>query len=77
MLNLDLALPSPAPVVLEIYDARGRRVHTQNYGVLGAGVHVLSWNGDDRHGARVGMGSFWARVKVGSEHLRQQVVRIE
>ena len=76
-LRLELALPSSAPVVLEIYDARGRRLNARNYGVLGPGLHVLSWDGDDRHGARVGAGSFWARVKAGNEHLRQQVVRIE
>ncbi|HET9328648.1 MAG TPA: FlgD immunoglobulin-like domain containing protein [Candidatus Eisenbacteria bacterium] len=76
-LNLELALPASAPVVLEIFDARGRRLSTRNYGVLGPGLHVLTWDGDDRHGARAGAGSFWARVKAGNQHLRQQVVRIE
>jgi flagellar hook assembly protein FlgD len=76
-LRLQLTLTAAAPVRLEVYDARGRRVSERDYGVLGAGVHVLGWEGDDRRGSRAGAGSFWVRVKAGSVTYRQQVVRIE
>jgi hypothetical protein len=77
VLNLELVLTHPVPVKLEVFDARGRRLSAQDYGILGAGPHVLRWEGNDRHGAGAGTGSFWVRVKAGDDHLRQQVVRVQ
>jgi hypothetical protein len=76
-LRIELTLGKPAPVTLEIFDARGRRLSDRDYGVLGPGVHVLEWEGEDRKGGRAGAGSFWARVKAGSERHRLRVVRIQ
>jgi plastocyanin len=76
-LRIELTLGKSAPVTLEIFDARGRRLSDRDYGVLGPGVHVLEWEGEDRKGGRAGAGSFWARVKAGSERHRLRVVRIQ
>jgi hypothetical protein len=76
-LRVELTLPRPAPVSLEVFDARGRRLEDHDYGVLGPGVHVLRWEGDDRRGGRAGAGSFWVRVRAGSQTLKQQVVRVQ
>jgi len=75
-LRLELMLSRRAPVELEVFDARGRRLSSQDYGELPPGVHVLRWDGLDRRGASAGPGPFWARVTAGGETASQKVVRV-
>jgi hypothetical protein len=75
-LTLDLTLPARATVRMEIFDPLGRRVAARAYGSLGAGVHVLRWDGKDANGRDGGTGVFWARVKVGERVLGRQVVKL-
>lgn len=75
-LGMQLSLPAPRAVRMEIFDPLGRRVAEREYGLLGAGVHELTWNGRSEAGGDVGSGVFWARVTIGREVLHRQVVRI-
>ncbi|TMQ72136.1 MAG: hypothetical protein E6K80_03610, partial [Candidatus Eisenbacteria bacterium] len=75
-LRLRLRLTAAAAVGLDVFDARGRRVGTRDYGVLGPGIHVLEWDGDDRRGGSAGAGLFWVRVRAGNVSHRLQVARI-
>ena len=59
---------------LEIYDLGGRRVATlQPAG--GTGVVTWRWDGRDQHGAPVGAGVFFARLRTGGAALRLSRVR--
>ena len=74
--DLRLDLPRPAPVTFEVFDAQGRRIRRLDLGLLPAGPHHLSWDGQDGAGRDAGSGVFWARVQAGEGMLRQQLVRL-
>jgi len=67
--TLVLDLPAGAgavPVVLEVYDARGRRVATVFRGQLAAGhAHGFTWDGRDDAGRALASGTYLARVRAG------------
>ncbi len=75
-LELSLVLVRPAPVTLEILDARGRRLMSHRYGALGGGAHKLVWDGRDGRGRDAGSGVFWARVTAGDLSLVRRVVQL-
>ena len=75
-LDLVLDLDRRAPVVLEVFDAGGRRVTRWSEGTLPAGVHRLRWNGADASGADAGAGLFWVRATAGGRRVTRQVVRL-
>jgi hypothetical protein len=58
-------LHTDASVALEVYDLRGRRIRTLVRGALVAGVHEVTWNGRDEHGATVGSGVYVCRLRAG------------
>jgi hypothetical protein len=59
-LHIDIA--SESDVVVEIFDAAGRRVRCLHHGILGAGEHGLTWNGCDEAGRDVAPGIYLARA---------------
>jgi flagellar hook assembly protein FlgD len=69
-------MAGPAPVTLEIFDASGRRVAEQQFGILSTGAHRLQWDGRERHGERGPANLYWVRVRVGHELLVTRVVRL-
>jgi len=58
-------LPASAPLSLEIYDVRGRRVRALPVDRSG-GMHDVRWNGRDQSGAPAGSGTYLVRMVVGS-----------
>ncbi len=42
--HLAFRLPASAPTRLSVHDLRGARVASVDYGVLGAGSHLLEWS---------------------------------
>jgi poly-gamma-glutamate capsule biosynthesis protein CapA/YwtB (metallophosphatase superfamily) len=68
-LVLDLPAGTGAvPVVLEVYDARGRRVATVYRGHLEAGrTHGFTWDGRDDDGRALASGTYLARVRAGEQ----------
>jgi hypothetical protein len=67
---LRFSLPAPADVRLNVYDLRGRLVRRLVDGSRGAGLHVVQWDGRDRHGRGVSGGVYFARLMVSGESLR-------
>jgi poly-gamma-glutamate synthesis protein (capsule biosynthesis protein) len=69
--TLMLDLPAGAgavPVVLEVYDVRGRRIATVFRGNLEAGrTHGMTWDGRDDDGRALASGTYLARVRAGEQ----------
>ncbi len=63
--TLALALPEAAQVTLAVYDVAGRLVRYLDRGLLGAGRHLLRWDGRDESGQAVGSGVYFMRVRAG------------
>ncbi len=55
-----------APLLLEIYDLKGRKVRTLAEGRAKAGSHTLDWNGTDQAGKAVAGGVYFLRMTCGS-----------
>jgi hypothetical protein len=66
-----------APVMLKIYDVRGRMVRTLIDGRLSAGHHTSFWNGHDDSGRMVASGAYLCRLEWdgGAETRRMFLVR--
>lgn len=58
------ALPDPAAVRLELYDATGRRLCALADGTFGAGESRVAWDGRDDQGRAFEPGAYWARLTV-------------
>lgn len=76
-LPIALELSRPAPVVMDVYDVRGRRVSHRSLGTLGGGPHRLVWEGRDDAGRSAGAGIYWVSLQVGERRVVRQVVRIK
>jgi flagellar hook assembly protein FlgD len=53
--------PAAGAVRLEVFDVAGRRVREAFAGTVGAGRHVVRWDGRDAAGAPVGSGVYLVR----------------
>jgi len=60
--QLSFELPEAGPVLLQVFDLRGRAVTTLHEGALGAGRHVVGWDGNDRTGTPVAAGIYVVRL---------------
>jgi hypothetical protein len=56
----------PVDVTAEVYNINGQKVRTLVHGKLGAGKHLLRWDGTDGQGRPVGSGIYFCRVRAGS-----------
>jgi len=63
--------------VLSIFDVQGRRVAAQDLGIVGAGPHLVRWDGRADGGETVGTGVYWARLEVGSTSFTRRVVHLQ
>jgi hypothetical protein len=55
-------LEEPGPLVLDVFDAAGRRLARLVDGPHAKGLHVVRWDGTDRSGAPVSSGVYFARI---------------
>jgi hypothetical protein len=61
---------------LTVYDVRGRRVRTLLSETLGAGPHVVDWNGRDESGQEVSSGVYHVRLQAAGELLERAVTLV-
>ncbi|MFC1573097.1 FlgD immunoglobulin-like domain containing protein [Candidatus Eisenbacteria bacterium] len=62
--QIDYVVSSSAPLVLEIFDARGRCVRSiVTGGSKPAGIYKTTWDGTNESGLRVAGGIYWIRLK--------------
>jgi hypothetical protein len=72
---IELVMPAPGDLRLEIYDTRGRLVRTLIDGQMTSGPVRLEWNGQDDSGRRTSPGVYVCRVSVaGQEDTRKMVL---
>lgn len=64
--RIRLALPEAADVLVELYDAGGRRVRVLASGPRAAGVHDLAWDGRRENGAEAHTGVYFVRAIAGA-----------
>lgn len=72
----DVSLPRDADVVLQVYDAAGRRVHTTRLGSQAAGLHTLSFDGRDDAGRELRSGVYFAKVSALGETVTRKIVLV-
>ena len=72
---VDFDLGVPARVVLDVFDAQGRRVNRITEWFT-AGHNVISWLGDDERGHALGSGVYFIRMQVGASQTTRRMVRI-
>ena len=65
------------PVLLELFDAAGRRVATLVRGTPAAGRHVARWDGRNDRGMRPAPGVYFVRAKVGLREERSRVILLD
>jgi len=68
--RLAFALPSAAPVALELFDVRGTRVLSHDLGVQPAGEHEWTW----RETAALRPGLYLARIQAGAARLEAKIL---
>lgn len=61
------------PVEIRILDAAGRAQRTLFRGYQSPGVHVLTWDGRNDSGGKVGHGVYFIRIQNGSNNLQRRV----
>jgi hypothetical protein len=62
---------------VRIYDVLGQRVRVLADGALGAGEHLLTWDGHDDDGRSVAAGVYVCRLEVGDQVVTRKVVKVE
>ena len=75
--RLAFSLPAAGRVVLDVYDARGRRVRRLLDETRTAGVFAVSWDGRDDGGRALSGGVYLARMIAGGEAASRKVVMIK
>lgn len=69
------ALPASAPVRIEIFDVQGRIVRMFSDPAMSAGARLLNWDLRDLSGARVPVGAYLVRARLGeTEFIRRVIV---
>jgi len=63
-------------VVLDVFDAHGRRVKRIADGWLPAGRHASTWRGDDDRGHALGSGVYFIRMQGGGYQATRRTVRV-
>jgi len=75
---IPLEVPAAAgPVRLQVYDVLGRSVRELVGGSLGAGLHLVPWDGRDESGAPVAAGVYLVRLEAGGQVQVGKMVRVE
>lgn len=69
-------LPTAARARLEVYTVDGRQIALLHDGALGAGEHIISWNGLDTHGQQAAAGIYYARLLLNGQPAATQRIVI-
>ncbi|PKN79623.1 MAG: hypothetical protein CVU48_04740 [Candidatus Cloacimonetes bacterium HGW-Cloacimonetes-1] len=60
-------------VVIEIYEMRGRKIHTLYQGAMNSGKQVIHWDATDNSGTKVSSGLYLCRITIGD---KQQILKM-
>lgn len=73
---VEFDLKKPEKVLLEAFDAGGRRIKLIADDWFTRGRHVMTWRGEDDRGQAVAAGVYFIRMKVGVSQTTRQTVRV-
>lgn len=76
-MDIDLSLPRPDQVRIQVFDTGGRLIRTLASGRLPAGPVRLRWDGRNEGGDLVQAGVYFLRATVGRESLARRLVRLD
>jgi hypothetical protein len=74
---LDYALPGPAQVTLDIYDAAGSLVCRLCRAQQRAGFHRAAWNGQTAQGVDAPPGAYFCRLEAGGFRATARMLKLE
>jgi hypothetical protein len=74
-MTIALALSKSGPANVGVFDVAGRKVRTLVQGVQAAGERLVTWDGRDDSGARLGAGVYMLRLDAGG-HSETRAVRL-
>jgi hypothetical protein len=60
--NIKFSIPSKMTARIAVYDVTGRLVNVVADGQVEPGIHHVTWNGKDRHGAKVSSGIYFYQL---------------
>jgi len=63
--TIQYTLPVSRKVSFRVFDLTGREVRNNNYGMVLAGIHTLSWNCVDNNNSQVSAGTYFFRLEAG------------
>ena len=75
--SVSFSLRDAAPVTLEIYDLKGRKVKTLAQGEFASGLHSLVWDGTDDSGTTVASGLYLYRMNSGSYSASRKMLLLK
>ncbi len=73
-MTIELGLASSGRATLRVFDTGGRLVRTLVEGALDAGVHPVSWDGDDARGRAAPAGVYLLRFESGGQRWTRRVL---
>ena len=74
--TIEYSLPEPANVLVDVYDAQGRRMLTLEDGHQEAGVHQIQWNGEGNSG-HIASGTYFIRLLSDGEVVTQSITLLK
>jgi hypothetical protein len=72
--GIHYTLPRESRVLLQVFDAQGRRVAVLVNEQQPAGHHTVCWNGRNHAGVLLGSGVYFGRLSVGQEVLSRKLI---
>lgn len=73
---VEMALPAPATVSVEVFDVAGRRIASLARGPFAAGRHTLAWRGATDGGGDAGPGLYFVRARWEGFEAVRRVIRV-
>jgi hypothetical protein len=75
--NIRYSLPEASYVSLKIYNMLGQEVKTLFNGDKAAGIHEITWNGDDNFGSKVSSGAYVYRIVAGKHSITKKMLLLK
>ena len=75
--TIEYSLPSETNVELDIFNIKGQKVKTLAQGGHKAGVHSVTWNGNNSFGKQVSSGIYFYRLKTNSKTVNRKILLLK
>ncbi len=75
--RIDYSLNKPGKVILQVYDANGRKVRTLLDGSRPSGEHSVQWDGMDDLGNRVSSGAYLYSLNFNGKVISRKMLKVK